>query len=239
MKCITARSIEGPPVHHSPLCQGNPDASLYLHAHDADHASGACAGRVCGGPNGYADSACQPHAEGVDVCARSNRQRSSAGPDHSGHTPPPEHGSRHTRTYEQAHRVQHPTWASLPVNRDVLDDHRPQVPQSRRTRVKHSEGCSGRIELPGKGRRCARLLLGMGAITAHWPAPHQRRHNSKLKRRDHGRGPRASSMIGFLVVNRQVGRKRRSPSKKSGTWPSFTRSHIDADTDGLLLPSQR
>ena len=142
-------------------------------------------------------SACQPHVGGVDACAQSSRQRSNAGPDHSGCTPRPEHDSRRTRTYGQARRVQHPTWA-LRANRDVLDDHRPTVPQSRRTRVKHSEGCSARIELPRQGRRCARLLPGMGAITAHWPMAHQRRHNPKLKCRNHGRGPRASSMIWFL-----------------------------------------
>ena len=97
----------------------------------------------------------------------------------------------------------------------------PAFLQSRRTRVKHSEGCSARNKLPRQGRRCARLLPGMGAITAHWPAAHQRRHNPKLKHRNHGRGPRASSMIGFLG-NRQVRRKRCSPSDKSGSWPSFT-----------------
>jgi hypothetical protein len=45
--------------------------------------------------------------------------------------------------------------------------------------------------------------------------------NPKLKRRNHGRGPRASSMIGFLV-SRQVGGKRRSPPEKHVSWPSFT-----------------
>lgn len=215
MKCITARSIEMPSVHHLPLCHGNPDASLYLDAHGCVCASASCALRVCVGPNGCADSAHQPHVEDVDVCVQSSHQRSSVGPDHSGCTPRPEHDNRRTRTFEQAHRVQHPTWA-LPANRDVLDDHRPKVPQSHRTRVKHSEGRSARNELPRKGRRCSRLLPGMGAITAHWPAAHQRRHNPNLKHRNHGRGPRASSMIG-LFVNQQVERKRCSPSDKSGS----------------------
>ena len=40
----------------------------------------------------------------------------------------------------------------------VLDGGRPRMQQSSRTRYKHGEGRSGRIELPGKGRRCARLL---------------------------------------------------------------------------------
>ena len=55
------------------------------------------------------------------------------------------------------------------------------VQQLLRTRVKHSEGCSGRNKLPGKGRRCARLLLGMGAITAHQPALPQRRHTPQTQ----------------------------------------------------------
>ena len=65
----------------------------------------------------------------------------------SGYTPRLGFCNWHTKTYEQALRVAYAqrlrAWAA-PVNRDVLDEDRPKVPQSRCTRVKHSEGYSGR-----------------------------------------------------------------------------------------------
>ena len=78
----------------------------------------------------------------------------------------------------QAVRVRHPPWPS-PANREVLDGSRPKVPQSQGTCVKHSEGRGDRVELACKGRRCARLLLGMSAIRAHrWPHVARRHHPS-------------------------------------------------------------
>ena len=54
------------------------------------------------------------------------------------------------------------------------------------------KGAAGRNKLPRQGRRCARLLLGMVVITAHQPMAH---HKPKLKRRNQGSGPRATTLV--------------------------------------------